>query len=76
MKGLPLAYNKDMQETQQPVFDAVDAITGTLEVAAKLIAKLGFNYGCDEPGGNDRLHECDGSSELSGAKRRAVPSRA
>ncbi len=43
VKSLPLAYNKDMQELQLPLFDAVDAITGTLEVAVKLISKLGFN---------------------------------
>ena len=24
VKGLPLAYNKDLQETQEPVFDAAD----------------------------------------------------
>ena len=26
MKGLPLAYNKDMQEDKEPVFDAVDTV--------------------------------------------------
>src|SRR5262249_56152269 len=25
-KGLPLAYNKDLQETQEPLFDAADAV--------------------------------------------------
>jgi len=26
MKGLPLAYNKDLQETQEPLFDAADTL--------------------------------------------------
>src|SRR5579883_768055 len=43
VKGLPLAYNKDMQELQLPLFDALEAITGTLEVAQKLISKIQFN---------------------------------
>lgn len=43
VKGLPLAYNKDMQELQLPLFDAVEAITRTLEVAEKLISKIEFN---------------------------------
>ena len=28
MKGLPLAYNKDLQETQEPLFDAADTVDG------------------------------------------------
>ncbi len=30
MKGLPLAYNKDMQEVQEALFDVIDTIKGTL----------------------------------------------
>jgi argininosuccinate lyase len=30
MKGLPLAYNKDLQETQEPLFDAADTVIGIL----------------------------------------------
>ena len=32
MKGLPLAYNKDMQEDKEPVFDAVDTVKMCLGV--------------------------------------------
>ena len=32
LKGLPLAYNKDLQEGQEPVFDAADTIAGILSV--------------------------------------------
>ena len=76
VKGLPLAYNKDMQELQLPLFDAVDAITGTSGSGSEVDCETRIQYGCDEPGGNDRLHECDGSRELPGAQRRAVPARA
>jgi argininosuccinate lyase len=34
MKGLPLAYNKDMQEDKEAVFDMVDTVSASLEVAA------------------------------------------
>jgi argininosuccinate lyase len=43
MKGLPLAYNKDMQELQQPLFEAAETILGSLRIAARLMAKLTFN---------------------------------
>ncbi len=32
MKGLPLAYNRDMQEDKEPLFDTADTVTATLEV--------------------------------------------
>src|ERR1041385_379155 len=34
IKGLPLAYNKDFQEAQEPLFDAVDTISSALPVLA------------------------------------------
>ena len=37
MKGLPLAYNKDMQEDKEPVFDAVDTVTLCLPVFAAML---------------------------------------
>jgi argininosuccinate lyase len=44
MKGLPLAYNKDLQETQEPLFDATDTITGLLPLAAGWMAAEEFDY--------------------------------
>jgi argininosuccinate lyase len=41
-KGLPLAYNKDMQETQQPVFAAADTVLAALQMAAGVLAAMGF----------------------------------
>jgi len=43
MKGLPLTYNRDMQEDKEPLFDAVDTLKGCLEVYERLIPKLKVN---------------------------------
>ncbi len=40
MKGLPLAYNRDMQEDKPAVFDAVDTVKITLEIMAGIIKTL------------------------------------
>ncbi|HWG18416.1 MAG TPA: argininosuccinate lyase [Acidobacteriaceae bacterium] len=44
IKGLPLAYNKDLQEAQEQVFDAADTLTGMLALLPKFTAALKFNY--------------------------------
>ncbi len=44
VKGLPLAYNKDMQETQQPVFAAAAQVSGMLRVAAGFMTSVEFDY--------------------------------
>jgi len=38
MKGLPLTYNRDMQEDKEGVFDSVDTILATLAIFAEMIA--------------------------------------
>ncbi len=40
MKGLPLAYNSDMQEDKQGLFDTVDTLLSTLEVFAGMVRTL------------------------------------
>lgn len=40
MKGIPLAYNKDMQEDKEPVFDAVDTVIMCLKVFTPMIASM------------------------------------
>jgi argininosuccinate lyase len=42
VKGLPLAYNKDLQEGQEPVFDAADTIAGILSVLPAFTRALKF----------------------------------
>ncbi|WP_448534354.1 argininosuccinate lyase [Parathermosynechococcus lividus] len=39
MKGLPLAYNKDLQEDKEAIFDAVDTVTACLEAMTILMAQ-------------------------------------
>ena len=43
MKGIPLAYNKDMQEDKEPVFDTYDTIKICLITFAKMIKTLTVN---------------------------------
>src|ERR1700691_3726235 len=38
MKGLPMTYNRDMQEDKEPLFDAADQLCGSLEMAAQVVA--------------------------------------
>ena len=40
LKGLPLAYNKDMQEDKEGVFDAVDTVKMCLDVFAPMVAQM------------------------------------
>ena len=44
VKGLPLAYNKDLQETQQPVFAAAGQVLSMLRVATGFMATVEFDY--------------------------------
>ncbi|MFH0960075.1 MAG: argininosuccinate lyase [Pseudomonadota bacterium] len=43
LKGLPLTYNKDLQEDKEPVFDALDTTLTSLRVMAGLIGGIKFN---------------------------------
>ena len=40
LKGLPLAYNKDMQEDKEPVFDAFDTVLDCLLVMAPMVSTM------------------------------------
>jgi len=43
MKGLPLAYNKDMQEDKEAVFDTADTVNASLAVTATVLRNLRLN---------------------------------
>lgn len=43
MKGLPLAYNRDMQLDKEPLFNSFEIVSGELKVMAGLIRTLKFN---------------------------------
>lgn len=40
MKGLPLTYNRDMQEDKEPLFEAADQLSGSLEMARAVAASV------------------------------------
>ncbi len=42
MKGLPLTYNRDLQEDKEPVFDAVDTVSASLAIMTELLENLDF----------------------------------
>lgn len=44
MKGLPLAYNKDLQETQQPLFDAAGTLISLLPLLTGWMSAVEFDY--------------------------------
>ncbi|HBF40045.1 MAG TPA: argininosuccinate lyase, partial [Firmicutes bacterium] len=43
LKGLPLAYNKDMQEDKEALFDAVDTLKGCVSIFIPMLQTLAFN---------------------------------
>lgn len=43
MKGLPLAYNKDMQEDKEFTFDAIDTVKGCLALFTGMVSTMKFN---------------------------------
>ena len=43
LKGLPLAYNRDLQEDKEPVFDSVDTLTVLMPAFTGMVATLEFN---------------------------------
>jgi argininosuccinate lyase len=44
MKGLPLAYNKDMQETQRPVFETADYASHLISIATGCVQGMKIDY--------------------------------
>jgi argininosuccinate lyase len=73
LKGLPLAYNKDLQETQEPLFDATDTALGLLPLVAGWMRKVEFDH--------ERMNEASQSGFMNAwaaasyLVTRGVPSR-
>ncbi|WP_350259053.1 argininosuccinate lyase [Scrofimicrobium sp. R131] len=44
LKGLPLAYNRDLQEDKEPVFDQIDTLEVLLPAVAGMIATMSLHY--------------------------------
>ncbi len=43
MKGLPLTYNRDLQEDKEPLFDSVDTLKACLSVLSEMLPKIRLN---------------------------------
>ncbi len=73
LHGLPMTYNKDLQEDKEPLFDAVDTLELTLSVAAEMVGTLRFD--------RDRLADAASDEFLAATDladllvRRGVPFR-
>jgi argininosuccinate lyase len=73
MHALPLTYGKDMQEDKEPLFDAVDTIELSLEVADGMLAGISFD--------RDRMEAASGDEMLAATEvadllvRNGVPFR-
>ena len=70
MKGLPLAYNKDLQETQEPLFDSSDTLLQMLPLVTGWMKAVEFQYRAHAAGRAIRIHECVGGRDVPGEARR------
>jgi argininosuccinate lyase len=43
VKGLPMTYNRDLQEDKEQLFDAVDTVRGTVRIAAAMLVNVSLN---------------------------------
>lgn len=73
VKGLPMAYNRDLQEDKPPLFDSVDTVEACLEQAARLVAAARLR--------RDRIAQCldrghlDATTLMEHLIRRGNPQR-
>ncbi len=66
MKGIPLAYNTDMSEDKEQVYDSMDTLQASLRIMAPMIEKNGYpcrKYACSS---RSRILECNRYGRLSG----------
>ena len=75
LKGLPLAYNRDLQEDKEPLFDTVDTVKASVTFMAGLLAQSDGAAGADGRGPARRLSHRHRPGRLPGDQRRAVSHR-
>lgn len=73
MKGLPLAYNKDMQEDKEALFDGVDTVTQCLEIFIPMLRTMRVNR--EAMGGAVRKGFLNATDLADYLVRKAVPFR-
>ncbi|MGH9364300.1 MAG: argininosuccinate lyase, partial [Thermoanaerobaculia bacterium] len=72
LKGLPLSYNRDLQETQEPLFDAADTLEAALDAMTEVVGGLALRPGFDRAPIESAALATDIAEELV---RRGVPFR-
>ncbi|MEJ6582359.1 MAG: argininosuccinate lyase [Akkermansiaceae bacterium] len=55
IKGLPLTYNRDLQEDKEPLFDSIDTLTIALKVNTEMIADMSINVEACEAAASDPM---------------------
>jgi argininosuccinate lyase len=73
LHGLPLTYNKDLQEDKEPLFDTVDTLELCLRVAAEMLEGVTFNREAMEAAASDEFIAATDVADL--LVRRGVPFR-
>ncbi len=73
LKGLPLTYNRDLQEDKEPLFDAVDTTAATLRMLTEVISVVRFDVDAMRRAASDPALQATDVAELLVAK--GVPFR-
>ena len=73
LKGLPLAYNKDMQEDKEAVFDAIDTVKQCLEVFTPMFSTMTLRRDNMRKAASARLHQRNRLRRLPDQEGRSVP---
>ena len=76
LKGLPMTYNRDLQEDKESVFDSVDTLKAALGVFAAMLGEARAETEPHGPGHGGPDAAGDRPGRLPGAPRRAVPAGA
>ena len=74
MKGLPLAYSKDMQEDKEGCFNSLQSLSLCIAAMAGMVRDMTPRTRKDEGGGGFRLFHRHGSRRLAGARAWGCPS--
>ena len=73
LKGLPLAYNRDLQEDKQALFDSIDTVRQSLQMAARIVAAATFRKERIE--GSLAVGFLDATTVMEGMIKEGLPMR-
>ena len=72
MKGLPLSYNRDMQEDKEPLFDTCDTVKATLNILTEMLGGITFQTGKNGEQRRSCFFYSDRYRRIPGALRTAL----